>query len=149
LTAIAALAPSDGTYVKRASGAWTASTVSASDVGSGVLASARLPLVASTPYTITYSGSITIDPTLGNNPQITAAGNPTIGISTVGALPGQQIMLEVLAATTQRTVTLTGINIFLGLSSVNPITFSEVGMFAFRYSSLNSTWHLMAYGAST
>lgn len=149
LTTFAALAPSDGTFVKRVSGAWAAAALAASDIASGVFASARMPLVASTPYTITYAGSLTIDPTLGSNPQLTATGNPTIGISTVGALNGQLIMLEVLAATTQRTVTLTGVNILPGLLSVNPITFSKVGFFGFRYSSLNSSWHLMSYGAST
>lgn len=158
LTTIAGLTPGSGNVLAADGSGWTSKTyaglktslaITASDIGSGTIASARLPLVASTPYTITYSGSITIDPTLGNNPQITAAGNPTIGISTVGALNGQMILLEVLAATTQRTVTLTGINIFAGLSSVNAITFSEIGFFALRYSGLNSTWHLMSYGAST
>jgi len=151
LTAFAALAPADGLYLRRASGAWTASALSitAADVTSGVFASARMPLVISTPYTVTHASSITLDPTLGNNPQITAAGPITLGISTVGALNGQQILLEVLAATTQRTVTLTGINILPGLSSVNAITFAKVGFFGFRYSGLNSTWHLMSYGAST
>jgi hypothetical protein len=105
--------------------------------------------VATAPYTVTYAASITLDPTLGSNPQITATGNPTIGVSTTGAFNGQQILLEVLASTAQRTVTLTGINILPGLSSVNAIASSKVGFFAFRYSALDSAWHLMSYGAST
>jgi len=158
LTTIAGLTATTDNFMVGASSAWASRTpaqaktslaITAADVGSGVFTSARLPLVASTPYTITYSGSITIDPTLGNNPQITATGNPTIGISTTGVLNGQQILLEVLAQTTQRTVTLTGINILPGLSSVNAITVAKVGFFGFRYSSLNATWHLMSYAAST
>ncbi len=149
LTAFAALSPADGTYVKRASGAWTAGTIAAADIGSGTIASARLPLVASTPYTLTYSTTITMDPTLGNNAQMTATGPSTIGISTTGAGNGQQILLEVLASLAQRTITFTGINILPGLSSVNAVTSSKVGFFALRYSSLDTSWHLMSSGISS
>lgn len=149
LTAFAALSPADGTYVKRASGAWTASSIAAGDIGSGTVASARLPLVVSTPYTVTYSTTITMDPTLGNNAQMTATGPSTMGISTTGALNGQQILLEVLASLAQRTITFTGINILPGLSSVNAVTSSKVGFFAFRYSSLDTSWHLMSSGISS
>jgi hypothetical protein len=106
-------------------------------------------LVASTPYTVTFASTLTLDPTLGNNPQTTATGPSTIGISTTGALNGQQILLEVLASLAQRTMTFTGINILPGLSSVNPVTSGKVGFYAFRYSSLDGSWHLMSGGISS
>ena len=126
----------------------TVHTHAASDTTSGVFTSARLPLVASTPYTVTFASSLTLDPTLGNNPQITATGPTTIGVSTTGVLSGQQILLEVLAQTTGRVVTLTGISIAAGLTAATTVTSGKVGMFGLRYSSLAGTWFLMSYAAT-
>ena len=88
--------------------------------------------VTSPANTVTYSSSITIDPTLGNNQMITATGALTLAVSTTGAIDGQMLMVSVLASGGARVVTLSGINIPAGLSSTLSVTSAKVGLFGFR-----------------
>lgn len=102
--------------------------------------------VTSPANTVTYSSSITIDPTLGNNQNITATGALTLAVSTTGAIDGQMLMVSVLASGGARVVTLSGINIPAGLSSTLSVTSTKVGLFGFRYVGLLGTpaWVLMS-----
>lgn len=125
----------------------TSHTHAAADVSSGTLAAARLPLVLSTPVTVTYAATIAIDPTAGNNFKITATGALALSVSTTGASDGQMVMVEVLASGAARTVTVTA-TFTTGLVAANVIASGKVGYFGFRYSALLSAWVLLAVTAS-
>lgn len=129
----------------------TSRTVTAgSGLGGGGALSANITLTAarvtSPANTVTYSATLALDPTLGNNQNITATGALSLSISTTGVIDGQMIMVSVLASGSAQTVTLTGINIPSGLSSVVAITSAKVGLFGFRYVGLLGTpaWVLMS-----
>ena len=100
--------------------------------------------VTSPANTVTYSATLALDPTLGNNQNITATGALSLSISTTGAIDGQMVMVSVLASGAQRTVTLTSTNIPAGQSSVMAITSGKCGLFGFRYVGLISAWVLMS-----
>jgi hypothetical protein len=120
-------------------------THAASDVNSGTLAAARLPLVLSTPQTITYAASLTLDPTVGNNQDITATGALALAISTTGVVNKQMLLVEVLASGGARIVTLNAaIVLTSGLIAAPSIPSGKVGLFGFRYSALLSAWMCIA-----
>lgn len=100
--------------------------------------------VTSPANTVAYSATLALDPTLGNNQNITATGALSLSISTTGAIDGQMVMVSVLASGAQRVVTLTSTTMTTGQSSTLTITSGKVGMLGFRYSSLNSAWNLMS-----
>jgi hypothetical protein len=100
--------------------------------------------VTSPANTVTYSASLTLDPTLGNNQNITATGALTLGISTTGAIDGQMVMVSVLASGAQRVVTTTGITMTTGQSSTLTIAAGKVGLLGLRYVGLLSAWVLMS-----
>jgi hypothetical protein len=116
----------------------------------GTYPNPSLDLVTSAPYTHgTTSGTVTIDPTLGNNVMVTASANITaLTPSTTGAVDGQMLMVSVAPGGTGRTVTVSGPILTTGLSAANAIAASKVGFFGFRYSSQLSAWVLLAYTAS-
>lgn len=125
----------------------TSHTHAAADVSSGTLAAARLPLVTSTPVTVTYSATVAIDPTAGNNFKITATGALALSVSTTGATDGQMVMVEVLASGAARTVTLSG-TLTTGLIAANAVASGKTGFFGFRYSALVAGWVLLATTAT-
>lgn len=123
----------------------TAHVHSGADLTSGTVPAARLPLVASTPVTVTYASSMTLDPTVGNNFKITATGALALNISTTGALDGQMVMVAVLASGGARTVTLNGaILLTTGTTAALAIVSTKVGFFGLRYSTLAGGWTLLA-----
>lgn len=107
--------------------------------------------VASPANTVTYSATLALDPTLGNNQNITATGALSLSISTTGAIDGQMVMVSVLASGAQRVVTITGANIPAGLSSTLTIAQNKVGLMGFRYVGLLGTpaWVLMSSTQTT
>lgn len=115
------------------------------DLSSGLLSTAQIPLVLYPPVTVTYAASTTINPTLGNNFQITATGNiTTLTISTTGAQNGQQITLVILASGGARTITLAGATaLTTGLTAATTIASTKLGLWTLRYSTLNSAWLLL------
>jgi hypothetical protein len=132
----------------------TSTTVTAgSGLGGGGALSSNITLTAarvtSPANTVTYSATLALDPTLGNNQNITATGALSLSISTTGAIDGQMVMVSVLAQTTQRVVTLTSTNIPAGLSSTLAIASGKVGLLGFRYVGLASTWVLMSSTQTT
>ena len=72
LTTIAGLSPSDGQLLRRVSGAWAAYTLSASDISTGTLASARLPsfIVGRNQRTSVHTTSGTIARTLSTTSSV-------------------------------------------------------------------------------
>lgn len=98
-------------------------------------------LVGSAPYGISYSSSITIDPTAGNNPYMSSStGALALNISTTGALPGQMIIFE-FTSTSARVVTLNAaIKLTTGYGSAVTVAAAKTGFFGFRYSPVLSAW---------
>lgn len=107
--------------------------------------------VTSPANTVTYSATLALDPTLGNNQNITATGALSLSISTTGAIDGQMVMVSVLASGAQRVVTITGANIPAGLSSTLTIAQNKVGLMGFRFVGLLGTpaWVLMSSTQTT
>lgn len=139
LTAIAALSPSDNDIIQRKSGAWVKRT----------LAQLKADLDPA-PYSATYAGTMLLDPTDGDQANITATNNITsLGISTTGAEDGQWIVVAVLASGGNRTVTPTTTASQGGVSSTmnGPFTIpsGKVALFSYRFSSLNSSWTLWSW----
>lgn len=85
--------------------------------------------------TITYAGTISADPTLSNNFNITATGAITsLGVSATGAGDGQMVTIAVLGSGGARAVTPA-----TGTIGVQTVPSGAVGFFGFRYTSLLGT----------
>lgn len=127
-----------------------APTGTAGGVLNGTYPNPGLNLVTSTPYTHgTTTGTVTIDPTLGNNCNVgTLTGNVTITPSTTGALSGQMLMVVVDPGTSARTLTVTGPTMTTGLSSPFSLAASKIAFLGFRYNATLAAWVLLAYAAS-
>lgn len=83
----------------------TAHNHAASNVNSGTLDAARLPLVPNPPVAITYNASLTPVASDGNYRVCTATGNLTLNEPTSPA-DGQMWRIRIIASGAQRTVTL-------------------------------------------
>lgn len=103
-----------------------------------------LSLVASAPYSVTGSGTITLDPTLGNNPYTSVSGAVALNVSTSGALNGQMLMFEISATGTTTVTINAAIALTTGMSSPFSIASGKSGFFGFRYSLSRSAWVLIA-----
>ena len=119
----------------------------AGGVLNGTYPNPLLDLVAYPPYTHgSVSGTITIDPTLGNNVNVGAlTGNPTIVPSTTGAVDGQMLLVVVDPGASIRSIAVTA-TMTTGLASPISLAASKIGFFGFRCK--GSTWYLIAYTAS-
>lgn len=96
--------------------------------------------------TITYAGTISADPTLSNNFNITATGAITsLAVSATGAVDGQMVTIAVLGSGGARAVTPA-----TGTIGVQTVPSGAVGFFGFRYTSLLGTpaFVCIAYQAS-
>ena len=110
----------------------------------GTYPSPGLAVVPWAAYTVTGAATISIDPTLGNNPLITYGSNITsLTVSTTGAVAGQMILLEIKASAAI-TVTTTSVTLTTGLTAANSIASGKVGFYGLRYSSLLSAWVLLS-----
>jgi hypothetical protein len=127
-----------------------APTGTAGGVLNGTYPNPTLDLVTSVPYTHgTTTGTVTIDPTLGNNVTIGAlTGAVTITPSTTGALAGQMLFVEVNCGTTGRTLTITGPILTTGLSASIALAANKWEFLGFRYVSGLSSWVLLSATAS-
>lgn len=117
----------------------------ASPTFTGLLTS---PRVLKTPYTKAWASTLSIDPTAGDNPNVTATAATSMSVSTTGAVDGQMILVSMLASGGSWAITLTGTVFTTGLASPITIASGKVGFFGFRYVSFLSSWVLFAYTAS-
>lgn len=102
------------------------------------------PLVPSTPYTVTYAATITLNAATGNNVKITATGALTLNVPT-NPTDGQMLMVAVLASGASRIVTVAaGIQLTTGLTAAYTVGSGKVGFFGLRYSALSGNWTLLA-----
>lgn len=94
------------------------------------------------------SGTITIDPTLGNRVNIGAlTGNPTIVPSTTGAVDGQMLLAKVNPGASVRSLTVTA-TMSTGLASPLALAASKIGFLGFCYDGTLAAWVLIAFTAS-
>lgn len=98
----------------------------------------------STPNTITYATTITLNAALGNAFKITATGILTLNPPT-NPIDGQMMMVSILASGANRAVTISS-SIQLTTGCVTPFTVNngKVGYFGLRYSVLSGNWTLLA-----
>lgn len=104
-----------------------------------------------TPYTHgTTTGTVTIDPTLGDNCYVGAlTGNIVLTPSTTGALDGQMLMVQVRGhASSTFTITNTGPTLTTGLTSPFSLAGGKYAFLGYRYSATLGGWVLLAYTAS-
>lgn len=107
------------------------------------------PVLDAVPFptsTITYAGTISADPTLSNNFNVSATGAITsLGVSATGATDGQMVTIAVLGSGGARAVTPA-----TGTIGVQTVPSGAVGFFGFRYTSLLGTpaFVCIAYQAS-
>jgi hypothetical protein len=128
-----------------------APTGTAGGVLNGTYPNPDLDLVTSTPYTHgTTTGTVTIDPTLGNNCYVGAlTGNIVLTPSTTGALDGQMLLVQVRGhASSTFTITITGPTLTTGLSSPFSLAGAKYAFLGFRYSATLGGWVLLAYTAT-
>lgn len=95
---------------------------------------AKLEIGADTPVVLTYAASLTINATQGALFRVTATGNLTIADIT-GGVNGQEITLEVLASSADRTLTFG-----VGSPVFTTITSGQWWSGSFRYNSGLDTW---------
>ena len=98
------------------------------------------PVVVKPPQAQTVTTVLAIDASTGDNHKITANGNPTMGVPTNGA-DGQVLVVEILAVTSARTLTL---NASIALTSGQAVTYvisaGKVGIIVLKYSVLSGNW---------
>lgn len=129
------------------SAAGAASGVATLDSGTRV-PTAQMPRTPTTRRTVTYAGTVSLDPTTdGNICDITATGDITsLGASTTGVTDGQVLRVRVLASGATRAVTIasairTSTNLTRGAYSVPS---GQVLICAFEYVGLVSAYVLTA-----
>lgn len=106
------------------------------------------PRVLKTPYTKAWASTLSIDPTAGDSPNVTATAATSMSVSTTGAVDGQMILVSMLASGGSWAITLTGTTFTTGLASPITIASGKVGFFGFRYVGFLSAWVLLSYTAS-
>lgn len=139
----AATLPADGTSALHAASKQQvdAKAPTANPTFTGLVTSVRH---VQTPQTQSVTTTLTINASIGDNHQITATGNPALGVPSNGT-NGQMLLVEVLASGAARTVTLNGsIILSTGQSATMVIASGKVGVFGLRYSSLAGGWVLLA-----
>ncbi len=117
------------------------------DITSGRLTAARLPLVTGDILSGSGSGAIATDADQGNIRNYTATGNVTINVPSNGS-DGQVIQYAVLASGGARTITFTAaLNELTGISAgPTSIPSGKLCRFSLRRSALTSTWIVEAFG---
>jgi hypothetical protein len=88
-------AGSNGQFVKQASGIPSWASLACSDLASGTLAVARIPVVTSALTVLTDAATIATDASLGNIFRVTLGGNRTLGNPT-NPTDGQKCIWEVI-----------------------------------------------------
>lgn len=127
----------------------TAHNHSATDINSGVLDAARIPLVPNPPVTLTYGASLTPDAPAGNLRECTLTGDATL-MSPTSPTTGQTIYLDFLASGAARTLTIdSGITRFAGINSAIVIESGKIVRLAlYRSGLLGPGWVAVAKGGT-
>jgi hypothetical protein len=118
-------------------------THAASDVASGTLNAARLPLVPSPPVTLTYAATLAVDANAGNLRTCALTGNVTSWSITNGA-DGQRVLVW-FTATSARAVDLSGLSKLSFIDDTLPVDSTTPG--AVGLLRVSGTWYVMAAGA--
>jgi hypothetical protein len=129
-------------------------TVTTSTINTGALSatSVNTPIYASTPQTLTDGATISWNPTLGLNANVTLAGNRTLSFTSTPAAGSYGTLVVTQDATGGRTLTLPSTaNKVLGSSSTTTITLSTAAnakdILNFYYDGTNCYWNIgQGYG---
>lgn len=124
----------------------TAKAPTASPTFTGTVTTAR---VVSTPVTVTYAATTTIDVSLGNHFRITMTGNLTLATPT-NPVDGQRILVELIQdATGGRTITLPS-NFNVTTSITGAVTFTTTAStrsyLGLVYRTSGTKWDVLAFG---
>lgn len=116
----------------------------ASDIASGTLPAARLPLVRDIPVTLAYATTLTPDASTGTLFYCTATGNLTLQPPTNPA-DGQKIHLRFLSSGGAWTITLAGgFRLSTGVTSTLAMTSGRRGDLGLFYEAGDSAWTVLA-----
>jgi hypothetical protein len=129
-------------------------TVTTSTINTGALSatSVNTPIYASTPQTLTDAATISWNPTLGLNANVTLAGDRTLSFTSTPAAGSYGTLVVTQDATGGRTLTLPSTaNKVLGSSSTTTITLSTTAnakdILNFYYDGTNCYWNIgQGYG---
>jgi hypothetical protein len=129
-------------------------TVTTSTINTGALSatSVNTPIYASTPQELTDGATISWNPTLGLNANVTLAGNRTLSFTSTPAAGSYGTLVVTQDATGGRTITLPSTtNKVLGSTSVTTITLSTAAnakdILNFYYDGTNCYWNIgQGYG---
>lgn len=152
LTTIAALAPTNGTFLKRVAGAWTATTLDAADVTTGTVDPARLPAVPGSVVAATVGTSVTLDAATGSIRNLTTTGATlAVAAPTNGA---ERQVLRVAVKRSTAAATTVNFDAAIGLSTglttrAYPIPSGKALFAALEFSSLTGGWTLVAATVTT
>lgn len=113
---------------------------SASDITSGVIAPARLPNVPHPPTVATPTGAYTVNADVGTDWYITATADRVLTIS--GGADGQMVLVDVLASSAQRVITISGATLTTGMSATLTIPSGKIGTIGLRRT--NGVWRVLA-----
>lgn len=127
----------------------TAHNHAATDINSGTLNAARLPLVPNPPVTLTYGASLTPDAAVGNLRECTMTGDATLNAPT-NPTTGQVLFLDFLASAAARTLTIdAGITRFVGINSAIVIESGKIlRLVLYRSGLAGPGWVVVAKGGT-